>query len=205
MAGATDTRNNHKSGFAHPSMIADLVILDPALSVSTPERIWLSTGLRAVSIMFSQREGFHHSFFLANARIDRLLVLYAWVAIYRYQVLTTLWVDHCVEGLCSTSSNAGPETEKSFTEGLKLLVPNLLLTRQHWEDEEPRLKEMMGVIESMKGMKFGVPMGGSHGTSCSGVVFFKDTCYFAVQFASATRKLSSLIYKYWFRDPRIQA
>ncbi len=32
---------------------------------------------------------------------------------------------------------------------------------------------MMGVIESMKGMKFGVPMGGSHGKSCSRVVFFR--------------------------------
>jgi alcohol dehydrogenase class IV len=29
-------------------MGAQLVILDPALSVSTPERIWISTGMRAV-------------------------------------------------------------------------------------------------------------------------------------------------------------
>jgi len=38
-AGATDKRTNHKAGFAHPEMGADLIILDPALSVSTPERI----------------------------------------------------------------------------------------------------------------------------------------------------------------------
>jgi len=100
-------------------MGADLIILDPALSISTPERIWLSTGIRAV--------------------------------------------DHCVEGLCSIDSNAGPESDKGFTEGLKLLVPNLLLTKQNWEDKEPRLKEMMGVIESMKGLSTGIPMGGSHG------------------------------------------
>jgi alcohol dehydrogenase class IV len=47
-AGATDMRTHQKSSFAHPSMGADLIILDPALSVSTPERIWLSTGMRAV-------------------------------------------------------------------------------------------------------------------------------------------------------------
>jgi len=98
---------------------ADLVILDPALSVSTPERIWLSTGIRAV--------------------------------------------DHCVEGLCSTDPAAGAESDKGFREGLKLLVPNLLLTKKNWDAEEPRLKEMMGVIEAMKGLEYGVPMGGSHG------------------------------------------
>jgi alcohol dehydrogenase class IV len=47
-AGATDSRTNHKKVFMHPSMGADLVILDPALSVTTPERIWLSTGIRSV-------------------------------------------------------------------------------------------------------------------------------------------------------------
>lgn len=118
-AGGTDTRDHHKAMFGHPSMGAGLVILDPTLSISTPERIWLSTGIRAV--------------------------------------------DHCVEGLCSTDSKAGPESDKFLTEGLKLLVPNLLLTKAHWEDEEPRLKEMLGVIESMKGLGSGVPMGGSHG------------------------------------------
>ncbi|TVY31448.1 Dehydrogenase [Lachnellula subtilissima] len=118
-AGATDTRTNHKAGFYHPSMGADLIILDPALSVSTPERIWLSTGIRAV--------------------------------------------DHCVEGLCSTDPKAGPESDKGFIEGLKLLVPNLLLTKKNWDAEEPRLREMMGVIEATKGLNMRVPMGGSHG------------------------------------------
>jgi alcohol dehydrogenase class IV len=47
-AGATDTRTHHKRGFSHPSLGADLIILDPALSVTTPERIWLSTGIRSV-------------------------------------------------------------------------------------------------------------------------------------------------------------
>jgi alcohol dehydrogenase class IV len=98
-------------------MGADLVILDPTLTVSTPERIWLSTGIRSI--------------------------------------------DHCVEGLCSTNGNASEQSDKAFTEGLKLLVPNLLITKKNWDEEEPRLKEMMGVVEAMKGLGHGVPMGGS--------------------------------------------
>jgi len=86
LGGATDTRKDHKRAFYHPEMGADLVILDPALTVSTPERIWLSTGIRAV--------------------------------------------DHCVEGLCSTNPKVSEESDKGFAEGLKLLVPNLLITKR---------------------------------------------------------------------------
>ncbi|KAK3317118.1 hypothetical protein B0T19DRAFT_451840 [Cercophora scortea] len=46
--GATDARNHRKAAFRHPSSGAQLVILDPALTVSTPERVWLSSGMRAV-------------------------------------------------------------------------------------------------------------------------------------------------------------
>jgi len=109
----------HKAGFAHPSMGADLIVLDPALSVSTPARIWLSSGMRAV--------------------------------------------DHCVEGLCSMSGKAGEESRAGFAAGLKLLVPNLLVTKEKWGDEQARLKEMMGVVEAMKALGLGVPMGASHG------------------------------------------
>jgi alcohol dehydrogenase class IV len=118
-AGATDLRNNRKVGFEHPSMGATLIILSPALSVSTPAQIWLSTGIRAV--------------------------------------------DHCVEGLVSLSEGVCAESDASFKEGLRLLVPGLLATKKDWTAEEPRLQEMMGVIEAMKGLEFGVPMGASHG------------------------------------------
>jgi alcohol dehydrogenase class IV len=117
-AGATDKRTDHKTLFSHSSMGADLIILDPALSVSTPAQIWLSTGMRSV--------------------------------------------DHCVEGLCSTDSKVGEESDRNFVAGLRLLVPNLLLTKQNWGDEQPRLDEMLGVVEAMKGLAVGVPMGGSH-------------------------------------------
>ena len=117
-AGATDTRDHHKVGFTHPSMGAELIILDPALSISTPARIWLSTGMRAV--------------------------------------------DHCVEGLCSLDHRVTAETDGCAAKGLSLLVPSLLETKRDWESEVPRLAEMMGVIEAMKSMSTGVPMGGSH-------------------------------------------
>jgi alcohol dehydrogenase class IV len=48
VGGATDLRNHRKAAFKHPSMVAHLVILDPALTVSTPELVWLSSGMRAV-------------------------------------------------------------------------------------------------------------------------------------------------------------
>jgi alcohol dehydrogenase class IV len=86
-------------------MAPSLVILDAALSISTPERIWLSTGMRAV--------------------------------------------DHCVEGLCSMSSLVGTESDEGFSRGLRLLVPNLLKTKNDWENQEARLNEMMGVIAAM--------------------------------------------------------
>jgi len=100
-------RDHRKSSFAHPSMGADLIILDPALSVSTPERIWLSSGMRAV--------------------------------------------DHCVEGLCSLSPAVGEASDHAYKEGLKLLVPNLLITKKDWGNLDARLNEMMGVLQAMKG------------------------------------------------------
>lgn len=95
------------------------MILDPALSVSTPPKIWFSTGMRAV--------------------------------------------DHCVEALCSTHPKAGEETDKFAAKGLRMLLPNLLKTKSEWEDEKARLEEMMGIIEAMRALGTGVPMGGSHG------------------------------------------
>ncbi|KAI0129676.1 hypothetical protein BJ170DRAFT_617220 [Xylariales sp. AK1849] len=46
--GATDVKSGHKKILLHESMYADVVIFDPALSVTTPERFWLSTGIRGV-------------------------------------------------------------------------------------------------------------------------------------------------------------
>ena len=50
LAGCTDTRGirHAKESFSHPDAIPRAVILDPALTVHTPEWLFLSTGIRAV-------------------------------------------------------------------------------------------------------------------------------------------------------------
>ena len=52
LSGATDKKVNVKQGYAHPSMTARAVILDPAVSVYTPEWIWFSTGVRSLDHCF---------------------------------------------------------------------------------------------------------------------------------------------------------
>ncbi|KAI0014743.1 alcohol dehydrogenase [Xylariomycetidae sp. FL0641] len=47
-AGATDLASGHKRVVRHDSLMADLVVFDPRLTVSTPARFWTSTGIRAV-------------------------------------------------------------------------------------------------------------------------------------------------------------
>lgn len=47
ISGATDT-DGHKSVYVHTSMLADLVIYDPALTVPLPAKYWFSTGVRAI-------------------------------------------------------------------------------------------------------------------------------------------------------------
>ncbi len=48
MAGCTDTTRHVKESYAHPLMMPQAVILDPAVTVHTPEWLFLSTGIRAV-------------------------------------------------------------------------------------------------------------------------------------------------------------
>ena len=48
MAGCTDTLRNVKESYAHPLMMPQAVILDPAVTIHTPEWLFLSTGIRAV-------------------------------------------------------------------------------------------------------------------------------------------------------------
>jgi maleylacetate reductase len=47
-AGCTDTARHVKESYRHPLMMPRTVILDPAVSVHTPEWLFLSTGIRAV-------------------------------------------------------------------------------------------------------------------------------------------------------------
>jgi maleylacetate reductase len=47
-AGCTDTTRQVKESYSHPLMMPRSVILDPAITVHTPEWLFLSTGIRAV-------------------------------------------------------------------------------------------------------------------------------------------------------------
>ena len=48
LGGATDTRFGTKHGYTGAFIGAAAVILDPRITVHTPDRLWLSTGIRAV-------------------------------------------------------------------------------------------------------------------------------------------------------------
>ncbi len=47
-SGVTDERSHNKELFRHPGIMPAVVVLDPAVTVHTPEWLWLSTGVRAV-------------------------------------------------------------------------------------------------------------------------------------------------------------
>jgi maleylacetate reductase len=47
-AGVTDESAGRKRGFADPRTVPPAVVLDPEATVFTPERLWLSTGIRAL-------------------------------------------------------------------------------------------------------------------------------------------------------------
>jgi alcohol dehydrogenase class IV len=48
LAGGTNDKTHAKHGFAHGTVAPSLVILDAALTTTTPDKFWLSTGIRAV-------------------------------------------------------------------------------------------------------------------------------------------------------------
>ena len=48
IAGATSSITGRKTGFAHAHLVPNYIILSSTLSQYTPERLWLSTGIRAV-------------------------------------------------------------------------------------------------------------------------------------------------------------
>jgi len=48
LSGATDERNKQKQAYTQREMVPVMVVLDPAITVHTPEWLWLSTGVRSV-------------------------------------------------------------------------------------------------------------------------------------------------------------
>jgi len=47
-AGVTDVAHRSKEGYAHPLLAPRAVVLDPAMTASTPPGLWFSTGMKAV-------------------------------------------------------------------------------------------------------------------------------------------------------------
>lgn len=47
-AGVTDADRRVKEAFTHPDMAPLAVVLDPAATLATPQRLWLSTGVKAI-------------------------------------------------------------------------------------------------------------------------------------------------------------
>ena len=117
LAGGTDDLvTHHKQAFIHSGMGSKLVILDPELSVHTPEYYWLSTGVRSI--------------------------------------------DHCVEAMVSLE--ATPLSDKYAEGGLRMLVPNLLRSKQDPKNVEARMKCQLAVRLAMANVRGGIPLGGSH-------------------------------------------
>ena len=48
LVGVTDEEAGRKSGFADPKTVPPVVILDAEVTLLTPEKLWLSTGIRAL-------------------------------------------------------------------------------------------------------------------------------------------------------------
>lgn len=48
LSGATDEKIGHKQGYVHRQMAAVSIILDPAITLHTPEWLWISTGVRSL-------------------------------------------------------------------------------------------------------------------------------------------------------------
>src|SRR5918995_1752930 len=46
--GVTDEASERKSGFSDPKAVPQVVVLDPEATIFTPEKLWLSTGIRAL-------------------------------------------------------------------------------------------------------------------------------------------------------------
>jgi len=76
LSGATDEATQHKQGYEHRAMAPVMVVLDPALTVHSPEWLWLSTGVRSVDHAVETLASFRSNAFadgLADSAL-RLLV-----------------------------------------------------------------------------------------------------------------------------------
>ncbi|KAK4952197.1 hypothetical protein LTR10_010119 [Elasticomyces elasticus] len=116
--GGTFSDTNEKTIMAHPFCGPRLIVNDPRLTTTTPEWVWLSTGVRGI--------------------------------------------DHCVEAYCRMHT-PDEDMDSQAIEGFKLIVANLLITKQERFNEEARLQCMEGVNRVTIMLKKGILPGASHG------------------------------------------
>ena len=117
-SGGTDTATGLKSIMGHPFCGPRLIVNDPKLTITAPEWVWLSTGVRGI--------------------------------------------DHCAEAYCQMLVDDKEMDEQSVL-GFRKLVPNLLVTKADWTNEEARLECMLGVNAVTIMLKKGILPGASHG------------------------------------------
>jgi len=116
IAGISNEATKTKELYTNASIVPQAIVLDPAVTLHTPEWLWLSTGIRAI--------------------------------------------DHCVEGLCSTHSNAYGDAQAA--KGLNLLVDGLRRVKADPTDLQARLDCQMGTWLSVGTVTAGALMGASH-------------------------------------------
>lgn len=75
LAGATDEKLRKKHGFSHRQMAPVAVVFDPALTVHTPEWLWLSTGVRALDHAVETLSSFHSNDFFDGIADSALRLL----------------------------------------------------------------------------------------------------------------------------------
>ena len=76
VTGVTDSLSKHKQAYLERMMAPVAVILDPALTVHTPEWLWLSTGVRALDHAIETLQSFQSNDFcdgLAKSALDLLI------------------------------------------------------------------------------------------------------------------------------------
>ncbi|KAF2166488.1 hypothetical protein M409DRAFT_66535 [Zasmidium cellare ATCC 36951] len=117
--GGTHPETHHKLVLGHPFMGPRLIINDPKLSITAPEWVWLSTGVRAI--------------------------------------------DHCVESYCRMFKEDDTDADEATLEAFKKIVPNLLITKKDWTNEEARLNTMLGVNLVLIILRKAIMPGASHG------------------------------------------
>ena len=75
MGGVTDNRENKKQGYTHRMMAPIAIVLDPALTLHTPEWLWHSTGVRAVDHALESLSSNHSSYFCDGVAESALRLL----------------------------------------------------------------------------------------------------------------------------------